>query len=198
VIDVAIEEGSIDGNHLIMICTLSLNTKEIPSHTLIDCGATGYIYIDHDFTDHHELHLCHLKTPCSLDVIDGYNISSGNIMNIVEVYLSIHEHGERLPIFVTNVGHYQIVLDILGLKQHDVAICFTSNVIMFSYLYFLAHYIYLFIYYFIYFLILMCNRKVMVEATLNTNLSSRLLPRLPTGWRPRAVFGLRVVVALVS
>jgi hypothetical protein len=37
----------------------------------------------------------------------------------------------------------------------------------------------------------------MAEATLNTNLSSRLLPRLPPGWHPRAVFGLRVVVALV-
>jgi hypothetical protein len=54
------------------------------------------------------------------------------------------------------------------------------------------------VYLFIYFLILTCNRKVMVEATLNTNLSSRLLPRLPTGWCPRAVFGLRVVVTLVS
>jgi hypothetical protein len=44
--DTAIEEGSMDGNYLIMICTLSLNHKEIPTHALIDCGATGYAFID--------------------------------------------------------------------------------------------------------------------------------------------------------
>jgi predicted aspartyl protease len=53
--DAAIEEGSMDGNHLIMICTLSLNNKEIPTHALIDCGATGYAFIDQDFANHHQL-----------------------------------------------------------------------------------------------------------------------------------------------
>jgi predicted aspartyl protease len=69
--DVAIEEGSIDGKHLIVTCTLSLNSKEIPTHTLIDCGATGYTFIDQDFANHHELPLCPLKIPHVLEVIDG-------------------------------------------------------------------------------------------------------------------------------
>jgi predicted aspartyl protease len=69
--DTAIEEGSIDGNHLIMICTLSLNTKEIPTHTLIDYGATGYAFIDQDFADHHKLPLYPLKIPHTLEFIDG-------------------------------------------------------------------------------------------------------------------------------
>jgi predicted aspartyl protease len=53
--DIPIEERSIDGNHLIVMCTLSLNSKEIPSHTLIDCGVTGYVFIDQDFANYHEL-----------------------------------------------------------------------------------------------------------------------------------------------
>jgi hypothetical protein len=44
--DAAIEEGLMDGNYLIMIYTLSLNSKEILTHTLIDYGATGYAFID--------------------------------------------------------------------------------------------------------------------------------------------------------
>jgi hypothetical protein len=69
--DVAIEEGSMDGKHLIVAYTLSLNGKEIPTHTLIDCGATVYAFIDQDFAHHHELPLCPLKTPHALEVIDG-------------------------------------------------------------------------------------------------------------------------------
>jgi hypothetical protein len=68
--DAAIEEGSIDENHLVMMCTLSLNSKEIPTYTVIDCRATGYAFIDQDFADCHRFPLCTLKIPCALDVID--------------------------------------------------------------------------------------------------------------------------------
>jgi hypothetical protein len=87
--DAAIEEGSMDGNHLVVTCTLSLNNKAIPTHALIDCGATGYVFIDQDFTDHHQLSPCPLKTPCALEVIDGRKISSGDITHMVEAQLSI-------------------------------------------------------------------------------------------------------------
>jgi predicted aspartyl protease len=69
--DVAIKEGSMDGNHHVVMYTVSLNTKQIPTHTLIDCGATGYAFIDQDFTNHYEVPLCPLKTPHALEVIDG-------------------------------------------------------------------------------------------------------------------------------
>jgi hypothetical protein len=42
-----------DGNHLVVTCTLSLNHKEIPTHALIDCRATGYAFIDQDFANPH-------------------------------------------------------------------------------------------------------------------------------------------------
>jgi hypothetical protein len=69
--DVAVEEGSIDGNHLIIMYTLSLNSKEIPTYALIDCGAIGYAFIDQDFANHHRLPLYPLKIPYTLEVIDG-------------------------------------------------------------------------------------------------------------------------------
>jgi hypothetical protein len=68
--DTAIKEGSIDRNHLIMIYTLSLNTKEIPTHTLIDYGAIGYAFIDQDFADYYKLPLYPLKITHTLEVID--------------------------------------------------------------------------------------------------------------------------------
>jgi predicted aspartyl protease len=90
--DIAIEEGSMDANHLVMTCTLSLNTKEISTHALIDCGTTGYVFIDQDFAYRYKLPLRPLKTPRALEVIDGQKISLCDITHIVEAYLSIHEH----------------------------------------------------------------------------------------------------------
>jgi predicted aspartyl protease len=60
-----------DGNHLVVMYTLSLDSKEIPTHALIDCGATNYAFIDQDFANHHHLTLCPLKTPRALEVING-------------------------------------------------------------------------------------------------------------------------------
>jgi predicted aspartyl protease len=60
-----------DGNHLIVMCTLSLDSKEIPTHALINCGATGYAFIDPDLANQHYLPLYLLKTPRTLEVIDG-------------------------------------------------------------------------------------------------------------------------------
>jgi hypothetical protein len=55
--DIAIKEGLIDGNYLIISYTLSLNSKDILTHALIDCRATGYAFIDQDFANHHRLPL---------------------------------------------------------------------------------------------------------------------------------------------
>jgi predicted aspartyl protease len=137
--DTAIEEGSIDGNYLIVTYTLSLNTKEIPTHTLIDCGTTSYTFIDQDFANRHKIPLCPFKIPHVLEVIDGGKISSGDITHILEAHLSIHEYRERLPIFVITLCHYPIILGILWLKQYDVAIYFASNIITFGSQYYLAH-----------------------------------------------------------
>jgi hypothetical protein len=69
--DVAIEEGLIDGNYLVIIYTLSLNSKEIPTYTLIDYGVIGYAFIDQDIANYYKLPLCPLKIPCVLEVING-------------------------------------------------------------------------------------------------------------------------------
>jgi hypothetical protein len=119
--------------------TLNLNTKGIPTHTLSHCGTIGYVFIDQDFTDCHDLPLYCLKTPHGLAVIHGQKISSYNIMHILEAYLSIHEYHEMLPMFITKLGHYPIMLGIPWLKQHDIAIYFASNLVISGSQYCLGH-----------------------------------------------------------
>jgi hypothetical protein len=54
-----------------MTYTLSLNTNDIPTHTLNNYSTTGYAFIDQDFTNHHKVPLYPLKIPCALDGING-------------------------------------------------------------------------------------------------------------------------------
>ena len=52
---VEVLEGSMDGKHLVITCTLTMNNQEIPTHALTDCGATGIAFMDQDFARHHQM-----------------------------------------------------------------------------------------------------------------------------------------------
>ena len=128
-----------EGRHLVVLCKLSFGNKTIATHALIDCGATGNAFIDKDFALHHQLPLTPLQYPSSLEVIDGRPISSGNITHHVNTHLSILEHHEMLPMFVTMLGHYPVILSITWLELHDVAIRFSYRTLTFGAKYCAAH-----------------------------------------------------------
>ena len=80
------------------------------SYVLVDCGATGYAFIDKEFVCNYNLPLYKLKTPRSLEVIDGRPIESGLITHLTWLRMSIDSHQEDIPMFVTKLGHYPVVL----------------------------------------------------------------------------------------
>jgi hypothetical protein len=121
-----------EGKHLVISCNIAFGDKTVASHALIDCGATGVAFVDEDFARHHQLPLTPLKHPRALEVIDGRPISSGDITHTVDVTLSILDHHERIPMFVTKLGHYPIVLGIPWMELHDVAIRFSSRTLTFG------------------------------------------------------------------
>jgi len=58
---VEVLEGSMEGKYLVITCTLTMNNQEIPTHALIDCGATGIAFSDQDFVCHHQIPLQELQ-----------------------------------------------------------------------------------------------------------------------------------------
>jgi hypothetical protein len=74
-----------------------------------------------------------------VEVIDGRLIESGDITHIAKVGMQIQEHKEQLPIFITKLGHYPIVLGIPWLQSHDVAVQFASNIVTFGSQYCITH-----------------------------------------------------------
>jgi len=121
-----------EGKHLVITCSLTIHDQVIQTHALIDCGATGIAFMDQDFARHHKVPLKELKERRQVEVIDGRTIESGDITHFAEVGMNIQDHKERIPMFVTKLGHYPIVLGIPWLRLHDVAVRFASNTVMFG------------------------------------------------------------------
>jgi len=129
---VEVLEGSMEGKHLVITCTLTVNNQEISTHALIDCGATGIAFMDQDFARHYQIPLHELKEKNQVEVINGRPIESGDITHNPKVGMKIRGHGEQLLMFVTKLGHYPIVLGIPWIRLHDVAVRFASNIVTFG------------------------------------------------------------------
>ena len=128
-----------EGKHLVVSCTLSFQDRQIPTYALLDTGATGIAFIDEDFVNYHDIPLAPLKQPRQLEVIDGRPISSGNITHMAVTQMSIHDHSETLPMFVTRLGHYPVVLGIPWMDMHDVNLRFSARSVSFGSQYCLNH-----------------------------------------------------------
>jgi hypothetical protein len=121
-----------EGKHLIITCTLTVNNKEIPTQALIDCEATGIAFIEQNFARHHHKPLLELKEKIQVKVIDGRPIESGDITHIDQVGMIFRDHGEQIPMFITKLGHYPVVLGIPWLRLHNVAGLFASYAVSFG------------------------------------------------------------------
>ena len=110
-----VKEESLDENHIIISTQIQDESSLISTHVLVDCGATGFAFIDKEFAYDHNFPLFKLKKPCCLEVINGRPIESGLITHITKLKMTITSHQERIPLFVTKLGHYSIVLGLLWL-----------------------------------------------------------------------------------
>jgi hypothetical protein len=121
-----------DGNYLVVLCTLSDCDIKIDTHALVDCRCTGLSFMNEAFACQYNFPCYQLKNPKTVEVIDGCPISSGDITEYVEGQDMIGDHHETLTAYLTSLGHYPLVLGIPCLKTYDVTINFAKNDIQFS------------------------------------------------------------------
>ena len=126
-----VSENRLDGSHLIIKCTFVDHHRRLDSHALVDCGASGFAFIDREFASQHNLPQFTLNEPRRLEVIDGRPIDTGDITHTVRINLDINGHQEHLTAFVTKLGHYPLVLGIPWLRHHNPRIDWERNTIDF-------------------------------------------------------------------
>ena len=127
-----VKEESLDENHIVISTQIQNESSLISTHTLVDCGATGFAFIDEEFARGHNFPLVKLKKPYCLEVIDGRPIKSSLIMHMTKLGMNIAGHKEKIPLFVTKLGHYSIVLGLPWFQHHHVNIRFSKNTVTFD------------------------------------------------------------------
>ena len=65
-----VSEEMLDGNHIVIPIEINNDLLRKLIQALVDCGATGYAFIDEEYCRHHQIPLYELKTPRILEVID--------------------------------------------------------------------------------------------------------------------------------
>jgi hypothetical protein len=101
-----------DGNYLVILCSLSNHDIEIDTHTLIDCRYTALSFRNKAFAHQYNFPCYQLKNTNTVVVIDSHAISLGNITEYVEVQYTIGDHYETLTAYLTSVGYYLFILGI--------------------------------------------------------------------------------------
>ena len=87
--EVELTEDQLDGKHIVISCSLSFGDIHVQTHALIDCGASGYAFIDEGFALQYQILRFQLKKPRIVEVTDGRPIASGDITPLVKATLSI-------------------------------------------------------------------------------------------------------------
>ena len=138
---IELNENNLNGQHLVIPCTISVQFGKatVQTRALIDCGASRFSFVDEEFARHHSLPIAPLQQPRVVEVNDGIPISSSDIHYLARATLAIQKHREQLPMFVTKLGHYPLVLGIPWLRHHDFAIQFASNRMTFNSEFCMAH-----------------------------------------------------------
>ena len=101
----------------------------------MDYSTTSYTFINKEFAHDHIFPLYKLKKPYCLVVINARSIKSDLITHITKLHIVIASYSELIPLFVTKLGHYPIILDLLWLCLHDINIWFTKNMVTFDWEY---------------------------------------------------------------
>jgi hypothetical protein len=118
---------------------LSNHDLRIDTHALIDCGCTGFSFINDEFACQHNFPHYQLKNPKTIEVIDRQPIFSSDITEYVYIDCTISNHYENLIAYVASIGHYPLILGIPWLKKHDMSINFPKMDIQFPLPNCLAH-----------------------------------------------------------
>jgi len=101
-----LEEELLDGTHIVISVELNDGISQIPTHALVDRGATCYAFADEKFVRDHNLPLFKLTTPRTLEVIDGRPIESSIITHLTKLSMNINGHKKQIPMFITKLGQY--------------------------------------------------------------------------------------------
>ncbi|OAQ57620.2 retrovirus polyprotein [Pochonia chlamydosporia 170] len=104
----------------------------VKTNSMLDSGATGKGFIDESFAHHNKFTFHKLRNRRRLNVVDGRPSSAGDITHVVKLNMEIKGHREKMLLYVTKLGKYNIILGKPWLRDHNPNINWITNTVTFN------------------------------------------------------------------
>jgi hypothetical protein len=99
-----VDQNEMERNYLLVKCALHDQGYMIQFQAVIDCNATGYVFIEEDCAYYHHWPL-HLKLSRNLTINNGHPVTSGPITHIEHTWLAISHHQEDILLYAMKLRH---------------------------------------------------------------------------------------------
>lgn len=125
--------------HLVIKYSILLDQKKIWTQTLINIGASSYAFISYTFEETLNLPLTPLFSFIILETFEDWPVISDSLNYKKTFDIFIDSHSERIPLFITWLSHYLIVLRISMLQRYNYYIKFFTNFLVFNSFLYINH-----------------------------------------------------------
>jgi len=107
---VDILEWSMEEIYFVIICTVNINDQVIQIHASIDCEAPGIAVIAWNVVNRYRMPVQESKHHQKVEVTNRRPIESRYIMHLTNIQMSLKNHSEQLPMFITTIFYWLLVL----------------------------------------------------------------------------------------
>ena len=104
----------------------------IETCAFVDSGGNGYGFVDFAFVQKFSVPVVRLSRSRLLRVVDGRESVGGVVTHLVHCRLQIGDHFELIPLFVTKLGQFPIILGHGWLSHHNPEIDWKVNSLRFT------------------------------------------------------------------
>jgi hypothetical protein len=128
----AISEEDLNDHHLVLCPTLVSPIGKVRPPSLVDSGGTGIAFMNESYAHEHSFPVYPLSTPRTLTVVDGRPIAGGTLTHYTWTTMKIGDHIEQLPMLLTSLGHYPVILGVKWARLHGVKLDMHRNEVRFD------------------------------------------------------------------
>ena len=121
-------EDSLVSDRLTFLYTIEHNGKVFQALVLFDTGASGYVFIDHEFAQTYSLPMIPLRQPRILEGFDGKPTAAGPIQSYIEANFRVPDRPfESINFFVTSLPQVPIILGLPWIQKYNTNISLTRT-----------------------------------------------------------------------
>jgi hypothetical protein len=128
----SIYENELKDHHLILCPILNSPNSKVRPPSLVNNGGIGITFMNESYTHKYSFPVYPYSNFRTLTMVDDRPIAGGILTHYTWISIKISDHIEQLPIFLTSLGHYPVILGVKWARLHGVKLDMHRNEIRFD------------------------------------------------------------------